>query len=122
MRSVRSSRNKTTELALMALWKRCQVTGWRRNRPLPGKPDFVFPKIRIVVFADGCFWHGHNCRNTKPKRNKEFWEEKFRRNRTRDRKVNALLRRKGWRVFRIWECAIQKGILPSRLMRLLRDE
>jgi len=54
--------NKATELALIVLLRRHQITGWRRAARLFGKPDFVFPKHRLAVFVDGCFWHG--CQST----------------------------------------------------------
>ena len=64
MRSVKSRGNHPTELKLIQLFKQRGIKGWRRNYQLVGKPDFVFPKARVVLFADGCFWHGHDCRNT----------------------------------------------------------
>jgi DNA mismatch endonuclease, patch repair protein len=109
MRSVRSAGNKSTELKLIALFKQHGIKGWRRNFKLPGKPDFVFPRQRVVVFADGCFWHGHDCRNTKPAANAAYWQAKIERNRQRDQEVTAVLTAKKWRVVRIWECEIKRG-------------
>ena len=59
MSHVRSSGNKTTELAMIKVFKANGVKGWRRKYPIFGKPDFVFPKQRLAIFVDGCFWHGH---------------------------------------------------------------
>ena len=72
MRQVKSSRNKSTEIKLIDFFKRYSIKGWRRNYKLFGKPDFVFLKSKKAIFVDGCFWHGHDCRNTKPKDNKEY--------------------------------------------------
>ena len=67
MSKIKSKGNKSTELALIKIFKSNNINGWKRNYPVIGKPDFVFLKKLIAVFADGCFWHGHNCRNVKPR-------------------------------------------------------
>src|SRR5262245_24251696 len=78
MARIRSGGNKTTELQMIRLMRAYRITGWRRNSKLIGKPDFTWPKERMVLFVDGCFWHGHNCgRNLSPKRNQKFWREKI---------------------------------------------
>ncbi len=75
---------------------------------LPGKPDLVFPKHRAVLFAQGCFWHGHNCHLFKwPKSREEFWREKIRQNQQRDRGAIERLRADGWRVGEVWECGVK---------------
>lgn len=58
MSQIRGSGNKGTELALAKLFRKHGITGWQRNQPLFGKPDFTFRRQRVVVFVDGCFWHG----------------------------------------------------------------
>jgi DNA mismatch endonuclease (patch repair protein) len=109
MSRIRSKRNATTELKLISLLRVARLRGWRRNVSLPGKPDFVFPKVKLVVFVDGCFWHGHGCgRNLKPKRNVVLWRRKITGNQRRDRCVNRKLRAAGWCVVRIWECDLRK--------------
>ena len=55
MRQVKSKKNKSTELRLIEIFKQNGITGWRRNYPVKGHPDFVFPKKKIAVFVDGCF-------------------------------------------------------------------
>ena len=107
MRKVKSSRNKSTELKLIQFFKENRICGWRRNFKLYGKPDFVFPKQRLAIFVDGCFWHGHNCRNTKPKDNANYWESKINRNKNRDVQVTETLTNKNWTVIRIWECELK---------------
>ena len=75
-------------------------------KELPGKPDIVFRPARLAVFVHGCFWHMHRCRYGKPApaTNKDFWAEKRRGNRERDKRHRAELRAAGWRVIEIWEC------------------
>ncbi|RLM50363.1 DNA mismatch endonuclease Vsr, partial [Halobellus sp. Atlit-31R] len=85
-------------------------------RALPGTPDIVLPKYRVVVFVHGCFWHGHDCHLFKlPSTRRDFWQTKIDLNRQRDsRDITALLEQ-GWSVLCIWECAI-KGrlrLVPS---------
>jgi len=113
MRAVKSKGNKSTEVKLVQIFKERGIKGWRRNYKIFGKPDFVFPKFRIAVFVDGCFWHGHNCRNTKPSSNTEYWQKKIRRNIARDGEVTEHLTQKGWQVIRIWECELKKGELEK---------
>ncbi|RQV96780.1 very short patch repair endonuclease [bacterium] len=115
MALVRSTGNKTTEGRLAVLLRERGLTGWRRHQPLPGKPDFVWRAVKVVVFVDGCFWHGHDCgKNVTPKTNAEAWREKIEGNRARDRKASRELRKKGWKVIRIWECQLKKN--PGRCM------
>lgn len=78
------------------------------DRTLPGKPDMVFPRFRAVVFVQGCFWHGHDCHLFRwPSTRPEFWREKIGANCARDRRSVARLKEGGWRVLRIWECALR---------------
>ncbi|MEO7700316.1 MAG: very short patch repair endonuclease [Opitutus sp.] len=115
MARIRGRGNKDTELKLIALLRIHKIAGWRRGRRLAGRPDFVFPRERVVVFVDGCFWHGCPNHATWPKQNAEFWRRKILGNRKRDRTVTRLLRLKGWRVVRIWEHALTKKTFdPNR--------
>ena len=75
----------------------------RAARPFRVRPDFVFPRLRLALFVDGCFWHGCPHHGTKPRGNAAFWRKKFAANRARDLRVTRMLRRHGWRVLRIWE-------------------
>ena len=108
MRAVKSKNTKTTELTMIGILKELHIIGWRRTYHLVGKPDFVFPKKRIVVFVDGCFWHGHNCRNVTPSSNSDFWNSKREYNRHHDKTVTSTLQSKNWIVIRIWECELKK--------------
>jgi DNA mismatch endonuclease (patch repair protein) len=120
MRRVKSKRNQSTEIKLIAYFKQRRIKGWRRNYKIKGNPDFVFLKPKIAVFADGCFWHGHDCRNTRPKQNEAYWNKKRERNQLRDEAVNQQLRTLGWVVVRVWECDIKKGRLDDVLAPYLQ--
>ncbi len=87
---------------------RAGVGGWKLcTGDLPGKPDFVFQATRLVVFLDGCYWHGCPKCYRAPTSNTGYWSEKLKRNKSRDRKVGRLLREEGWRVVRFWEHEIE---------------
>ena len=103
MAKVRGSGNGSTELRLIAVFRLHGITGWLRKASVFGKPDFVFPKQKLAVFVDGCFWHGCPIHATQPKTNAKFWREKIARNQARDALVARTLRRDGWRVLRVWE-------------------
>jgi len=117
MSRIRGKGNKSTELKLLKLFRKHSIRGWRRHQPLTGKPDFVFPKERLAVFVDGCFWHACPRCFIKPKQNAKFWREKIGSNVKRDRKVSGLLRAEGWSVCRIWECRLKK---PDSVIRRIR--
>ena len=122
MRQVKSSSNKSTELKLIVFFKVNQINGWRRNYKLFGKPDFTFPKYKIAVFVDGCFWHGHDCRNTRPKDNADYWAKKRERNIKRDKEVTQALQEKKWTVIRLWECELRSiDILSENLLSVIYD-
>lgn len=120
MSRIRGKGNKDTEVALTKLFRANGITGWRRHYPITGKPDFAFPKHRLAVFVDGCFWHGCPKHAVQPKGNKEFWSTKLEANKARDSHVNRELRTKGWRVLRIWEHDLTKSRQVSALRRVVR--
>ena len=92
-------------------------------KTLPGKPDIVLPKYKTVIFVNGCFWHGHNCKKGKlPSSNIDFWRGKISNNKLRDDKNSDLLIKRGWKVIIIWQCEISK--IDNRikiLNKLLED-
>src|ERR1700741_2623028 len=92
MARVLGAGNKRTEVALIAVFRRHGITGWRRRSPLFGRPDFVFPQHRLAVFVDGCFWHSCPRHGSRPASNAVFWSGKLARNRARDLLVNKTLR------------------------------
>lgn len=120
MSLIRSRGNRDTELRLITVMRAHRITGWRRNWPLFGKPDFTFPKLKLAVFVDGCFWHGCPLHATQPKTNAAFWRKKIAANRTRDHLVTRTLRRLGWRVLRVWQHELTRKNEPRLLARLHR--
>src|SRR5216684_827976 len=109
MTRVRSTGNATTEMRMAKLLRTARISGWRRHQDLPGKPDFCWPRERIALFVDGCFWHGHRCgKNISPKKNARLWAQKIKANQNRDRKNSRKLRNDGWMVLRVWECRLKK--------------
>jgi len=123
MSKVRSKGNKSTELRLIEVFRKYGVVGWKRNYPVKGRPDFVFLDRHIAIFVDGCFWHGHDCRNTRPKENAEYWKNKRERNIIRDKKVTKVFKGRGWIVLRIWECELKKKnqkVLKNKLRLIKR--
>lgn len=105
MASVKS-KNTTPEIIIRSfLYK----NGYRyriHSKDLPGKPDIVLNKYNLVIFVNGCFWHGHkNCIRSKlPETNKTYWQEKITSNIKRDKRNVYKLKKMGYRVFIIWEC------------------
>lgn len=117
MANIRSERNRTTEMRLIAMLRMHEVKGWRRKQRLPGRPDFVFRRERVAVFIDGCFWHSCPTHAREPLQNASYWISKRARNLRRDRQVGRLLSRGGWRVIRIWEHALRN---EKRVVNRLR--
>lgn len=120
MRNIKSKGNKSTEMSLIGIFREQGIKGWRRGYPVTGHPDFVFLSKHVAVFVDGCFWHGHNCRNTCPKENEDFWSKKIRGNIERDIAITKKFENRGWKVVRIWECELKKKNRPA-LLEKLRD-
>ncbi len=111
MAAVRSKNTRSTERRLRAILIRSKVRGWRYQvKELPGKPDFVFPRKKIVVFVDGCFWHGCSLCYRRPASSQDYWDAKVAGNIARDRRTRACLRRLGWSVLRIWEHEISQSL------------
>ncbi|SPE54117.1 Very short patch repair protein [Streptomyces netropsis] len=104
--SRQASRDTNPELAVRRL---LHASGhrYRLQRPVPGLPrrtiDIAFPKAKVAVFLDGCFWHGCPQHATSPKANADWWRQKLDRNISRDRETTAHLVAAGWTVLRFWE-------------------
>lgn len=118
MKKVRSKNNKSTELKIIQIFKENNIHGWRRNYKVKGHPDFVFLNKKIAIFVDGCFWHGHDCRNTKPKDNQEYWDKKRERNMKHDKEITEYFENRGWTVIRIWECELKKDNKNNLLIKI----
>lgn len=119
MKKVRSKKNKSTELKLIEIFKENNIHGWRRNYKVKGHPDFVFLDKRIAIFVDGCFWHGHDCRNTCPKDNEDYWTKKRERNMKHDKEITEYFENRGWTVIRIWECELSKKSTSTKVGDLI---
>ena len=93
---------------------------------LPGTPDLVLPRYRVVVFVHGCFWHFHErCKYAKiPASNQEAWRFKLENNVARDQRQIAALHDAGWRVLVVWTCALhsEKGYLTDQMTRWIKRE
>jgi DNA mismatch endonuclease, patch repair protein len=111
MRAIRSKRNRSTETRMRLAFVRAGISGWVLNfDSLPGSPDFYFLRRKLVVFVDGCFWHGCPTCGHIPHKNRQFWRTKLLRNRKRDKTVIRKLRSIGLTVFRFWEHDIQDDV------------
>ena len=93
------------------------------KKNLPGHPDITLPKYKIVIFINGCFWHGHpRCKlATVPKSNTEFWLAKIHRNQERDLQEKTQLEEMGWKVIVIWECELKKKVFDETMQRLMAE-
>lgn len=108
MAAIKGKGNLSTEVALMTILRKEKITGWRRHyNRVEGRPDFAFPKEKLAIFIDGCFWHGCKKHGAIPKSNIEYWRDKIEANKKRDRSVNRILKNKKWAVLRIWEHEIK---------------
>lgn len=118
------SKNTKVELAVRK-WLHSKGYRFRlHRRDLPGIPDIVLPKYKIVIFVHGCFWHQHSgCKKaTIPKQNREFWATKLARNVQRDKEVELLLMEAGWQVVTLWECEIKAHHFEDTLLRYLESK
>lgn len=106
------SRNTGPEVILRKMLSKHKVRGYRLQYNIFGRPDLAFPKKRLAVFIDGCFWHKCPLCFVKPSSHIEFWEEKIKNNLKRDKEANRLLANNGWKVLRIWEHELKKD--PER--------
>jgi DNA mismatch endonuclease, patch repair protein len=122
MSRIRSEGNRDTELRMIKLMRSHRIVGWRRGQRLFGKPDFVFPRARIALFVDGCYWHG--CPKPKhaplPKTRSEWWAAKLTRNKERDIVVTATLTELGWTVVRVWECDLSVRDAAAKFAKILK--
>jgi DNA mismatch endonuclease, patch repair protein len=122
MTAVRSQ-DTTPELRLRRALFQAGVRGWRCHYKLaPGKPDLAWPSLRVALFVDGAFWHGHPSRH-KPGRSGAYWDSKIAGNVARDRQADAALEAAGWAVIRVWDFELRQdlGTVLTRVMSTLRD-
>ncbi|HZY88058.1 MAG TPA: very short patch repair endonuclease [Gemmataceae bacterium] len=99
-------KNTAPELAIRAVLYRMGLRYRIDRRPIPGlrrKADVLFPRLKIAVFVNGCFWHGCPEHATWPKANGEYWRRKILRTRERDGETDRRLAEAGWITLRVWE-------------------
>ena len=106
------AKNTNPELLLRKALFRNDLKGYRLNyKKVPGRPDIAFVSKKIAIFVNGCYWHRcPKCNLPIPKSNSIFWQEKFKRNKERDKRKNRELRVLGWMAMTIWECEINKHL------------
>lgn len=121
MSRIRGRGNRETELALMGLFRWHGITGWRRHEAVFGKPDFIFRQRKVAIFVDGCFWHRCPLHCRQPVNNRAFWKRKLESNCRRDQLVNRTLRRRGWKIIRIWEHELARKNRARLIARLVRS-
>lgn len=112
--SMIKGRDTKPEVFLRKLLSEKGIRGYRLYYNLLGKPDIVFPKNRIAIFIDGCFWHKCPKCFIKPETNRKFWNKKIDSNVKRDEIVNTELKEEGWEVIRIWEHELKNQKLVKR--------
>ncbi len=111
MRAIKSSNCSSTEKLFRIFLKKFHITGWRANLSKAfGKPDFSFSQKKLVIFIDGCFWHGCPFHYKSPTSNIDYWNNKVQKNKNRDIEVNNYYREKGWRVVRILEHEVKSDL------------
>jgi DNA mismatch endonuclease (patch repair protein) len=96
---------------------------YRKNvKTLPGSPDIVLAKYNTVIFVNGCFWHGHECKAAKlPETRKEFWEDKIGKNKGRDIRNYKNLRKAGYKVVLVWQCNIKnRALFVSEMNKVIK--
>lgn len=115
MAAIRNKDTKPEMIVRRGLWKR----GFRyrlNHKRLPGHPDLVLRKYRTCIFVNGCFWHGHLVELSKmessacckiPSTNRDFWVNKIRRNKERDKEEQKHLAAMGWHCITVWECELK---------------
>ena len=114
------SKNTGPEMAVRRALHRLGYRYRLASSELPGRPDLVFPSRRKAIFVNGCFWHGHRCRNGQlPKSKLDYWGPKIAENQRRDRRQRSRLAAMGWSSKTVWECRIRKDL--DRVIEELTD-
>ncbi|WP_298726617.1 DNA mismatch endonuclease Vsr [uncultured Ferrovibrio sp.] len=124
MRRIRSG-HTVPELTVRKLVRDLGFTGYRLHRKeLPGKPDLAWIGKKKAIFVNGCFWHGHECKEgiRKPKSNQPYWLPKIEKNKLRDQRNQADLQKSGWLVEVVWECELKdESLVKERLAGFLSE-
>ena len=112
--SANKAKNTGPELILRKAMRKQRIIGYRlHKKDIPGRPDISFGPERLAIFINGCFWHRcPTCRLPLPNSNKDFWKDKFKKNKARDKLKIKNLQGLGWKVLNFWECEIEKNTKP----------
>ncbi len=109
MSRIRSKNTVIETIFRKYIWSK-NLKGYRIRSKILGKPDIYFPKKRIAVFIDGCFWHKCPADFVKPKSENNYWDKKIKKNILRDKKINKELEETGEKVLRFWEHEVEKDL------------
>ncbi|MSP11170.1 MAG: very short patch repair endonuclease [Pelagibacteraceae bacterium] len=114
------SKNTNPELKVRAHLRYNKVSYRIHCKALPGTPDIVMPRYKIAININGCFWHQHGCTNTKvPNKQREIWECKFDKVKSRDAENRLKLENLGWHVIDLWECSIMNENVLNEILKKL---
>ena len=116
------AKNTKPEIAVRKILSKFGARFRLHNSKLAGKPDIVMMKAKKIIFINGCFWHQHkNCKKQAiPKANKKYWEPKLQRNIEKQTQDIKLLRKQGWKVYKIWECQTKdENRLTQKISKIL---
>ncbi|MFC1711195.1 very short patch repair endonuclease [Patescibacteria group bacterium] len=109
MSQIRDKNTRIEKIFRNYIWMR-GIKNYRLHYKITGRPDIFFPKKKIAVFIDGCFWHRCSKCFREPESNRIFWKKKLENNKKRDKIVNRKLGKKGIMVIRFWEHQIKTDI------------
>ena len=112
-------KNTSIEISFRKLLWEHGMGRYRIHYALPGKPDIVYVSKKIVIFLDGDFWHGYNWKKLGKALPRKYWRRKIEKNIERDKKYNRLLKKKGWKVIRLWEHDINKN--PKKCVMRVKE-
>lgn len=114
------AKNTNPEIYIKNILRRNNVKGFSLHGSLLGKPDIIFRKKKIALFMDGCFWHKCPECFIEPRTRRKFWLKKITQNVIRDKKINKELKKRGWKVIRIWEHEIKAEGYPIKIARIIK--
>jgi len=119
MGAIKNANNKSTEQKFQKALIDAGVTYFQVNAKLIGNPDIFFPSYKVVVFLDGCFWHGCPKCGHIPKTNTPYWATKIQRNKERDISKRSALREQGYEIVQYWEHELKEDM--KKCINLLRS-
>jgi DNA mismatch endonuclease (patch repair protein) len=122
MSAIRGKNTRSTERALRSALMRAGIKGWQLHADeMVGKPDVYFPKQKLAIFVDGCFWHGCARCGHIPRTRSSFWAAKILRNKQRDRAAVRILKANGTHVIRVWEHSLRSAREIDSVIKLIRN-